>query len=136
MLDALSGFGLPELVLDGVDCDSNLTALNVLRCVGQDLLVEHWRWLDTDGPRAPRAVSRTVGSPRHVSGEAFGQFWASSMPPESPLTVSLAISANTLRVNPPDGQPLNHWLDDRQGLLRSLVGSPPDDFHEYVQLQP
>jgi hypothetical protein len=37
----LARFGLPELVIDGIDCEHRLTALNVLRALAQHLLNEH-----------------------------------------------------------------------------------------------
>lgn len=34
-----------------------------------------------------------------------------------------------------DQWPLNDWLGGGRGFLRSLVGSPPDDFGAYAELQ-
>jgi hypothetical protein len=126
-------FGLPELVVDGVDCRNELTARNVLRAVGQHLLTDHWTWLSLQSP-AP-VSNRQISSQHRIGGLALAEYWGSSLPGEIPLTVTLTAGDAALRVGAPDGMLLNDWLDSHRGFLRSLVGSPPDDFDTYARLQ-
>jgi hypothetical protein len=134
----LTRFGLPELVIDGVDCDHRLTAVNVLRAVGQHLLAGHWRWLAAGTPAPPATMPQTLtgrtASVQTVAGAAFGAYWGSSLPGAQPLTVGLTHGRGTLRVAAPGGGLLNTWLAEQRDFLGSLAACPPDDFHSYAEL--
>jgi hypothetical protein len=131
----LARFGVPELVINDVDCTHHLTALNVLRALAQHLLAEHWGWL---GARAaeptPQAARRTTVR-QHVGASAFAAYWGASLPGDAPFTVSLAASKGLLRVDAPHAMPLNDWLAGTHSNLRSVAACPPDDFTTYAQIQ-
>jgi hypothetical protein len=130
----LTRFGLPELVIDGVDCDHRLTAVNVLRAVGQHLLAEDWQWLAAATSPPPHTLTRRIASTQVVAGTAFGAYWGSSLPGTQPLTVELTHGRGTLRIDAPGGGLLNAWLDEQRNFLGSLAACPPDDFHSYAEL--
>jgi hypothetical protein len=129
----LTRFGLPELVVDDLDCANHLVAMNVLRSVAQHLLTLHWDWL-RDGGFDPGSSVRRLAGRQHIADTAFADFWATSLWRDNPLAVSLARRDGDLQVSSPDGTPLNAWLAEIMSDLRCVAGSPPDDFDDYQPL--
>jgi hypothetical protein len=129
----LARFGLPELVLDDLDCEHHLVGTNVLRAAAQHLLALHWTWLQ-DGGSGPGPTVRRLATRQQISGAAFADFWATRLMRDSPLTVSLTKRDGDLHIGSPDGTALNAWLADIDTDLRFVAGSPPDDFDHYESL--
>ena len=132
----LARFGLPEVVIDGVDCAYRLPALNVLRAVGQRLLTEHWTFLGTATDEATPGTERRISARQRIPGGAFAAYWGASLPGGDAFTVSLTASERLLRVEEPRGRRLNEWLAHARSNLQSVAAWPPDDFDAYTQLEP
>jgi len=132
----LARFGLPELEIDGVDCEHHLTAVNVLRTLAQHLLTEHWAWLSGRAALPGRAVTRRIAARQQVTGTTFAAYLGASWPPDCAFAASLTVSGRLLQVHAPCGGPLNDWLAGIWTYLRSLAGCRPDDFEAYAELLP
>jgi hypothetical protein len=125
-------FGVPDLLIDHVDCMNRLVALNVLRALAQHLLTGHMVWLRHHTGDHPR--QRRIPAVQQVPGAAFGSYWGSRLGTSDPFAVRLLNDGASLAVGTTNGQPLNDWLSDLSGSLAYVAASPADDFDDHPTL--